>query len=290
MRIGSLSRFIYITKETQKQFEKLSLLIRMASSGKRVDLYETEPSGVYETLSTKNTIAMLKAYEDNIRFAKGFLLTADDTLGKIYDIALKVKEKLVQAANSRDDYTAIADELTELKNRLEQLLKTKIGDYYIFAGNTPTTVPIDSNDNYAGGADHFYVKVADNDKVPVFINISPFVNNNDSTQNILKVIQNSIDNITDKTTIEDNIQYMENLINKIDQVRAYVGANEQKLEQYSDTYSELITNLKKKDSDLEGVDVATVITDYKQANVTYQSLLEILGKENTQNPVLLKYF
>jgi flagellin-like hook-associated protein FlgL len=290
MRIGSLSRFIYITQETKKQFEKLSLLIRMASSGKRVDLYETEPSGVYEVLSTKSTIAKLRAYEDNIRFAKGFLLTADDTLGKIYDVTLKIKEKLVQAANSQSDYETLKDELTELKNRLEQLLKTKIGDYYIFAGNEPTTVPVDDNDKYAGGDDHFYVKVSDTDKVPVFINVNPFVDKNDDDKNILKVIQNSIDNITDKDTIENNIQKVENLLNTIDQVRGYVGANEQKLEQYADTYSELIDNLKKKNSDLEGVDVARAITDYKQANVTYQSLLQILGKENTTNPILLKYF
>jgi len=289
MRIGSLSRFIYITRETQKQFEKLSLLIKMAASGKRIDLYETEPSGVYEVLSTKDKLAKLSAYEDNIRFAKGFLLTADDTLGKIYDVTLKVKEKLVQAANSSGDYEIIKQELKGLKTRIIELLKTKIGDYYIFSGNNPTNAPVDGSDNYAGGGDHFYVKISDTDKVPVFISVKDFVGSN-SSQNILKVIQSSIDNITDIDTIEANIQNVENLLKAIDRVRGYVGANEQKLEQYADTYSELIANLKNKNADIEGVDLDKVITDYKQANVTYQTLLQILGKENTQNPVLLKYF
>ncbi len=289
MRIGSLTNFIFLTNEADKQFKNLSKLIRTLGTGKRVDLFETSPSEVYESETLKRKIAKLELYEDNIKLAKGFLLTVDDLLGKVYDTVLTVKEKLVQAANSQSDYETLKAELTELKNRLLQYAQTKVGDYYLFAGNTPTTRPFDTTTyDYNGGNLPFRVQVSDSDFVPTFVVGSEVFGS--GANSIFKRIDDLINNIEDKATVEQGITDMENFLNQIDRVRAYVGANEAKIAEYELTYSNMLDNIKKRLSDITDADISSATTEYQRVQVAYQTLLTLLGNQNSQSSPLLKYF
>jgi len=289
MRVSTLSNIIFLTSEAQKQFEKISKLLREISSGKRTDLYSSEPEKVGELVSVKWNISKIQQYDDNIKFAKGILLTADDILGKVYDTLVTVKEKLIEAANahSESEYDTLAQTLKELRNRLLQYANTRVGDFYIFGGNRYTSQPYDSSGSYSGGTD-FSVKVAENDSVALFLDGSQAFGS--GTSSVFEVIQNAINNITDKNTIEQTIGEIENYLAKVDTLRAKVGANEQKLEKYSLTYSEILDNLKKRQTDIEGVDIDSAISDYQLANTTYQAILSVLAKENNQSSILLKYF
>jgi len=289
MRVSTLSNFLFLTSQAQKHFQNISKLIREISTGKKSDLYTSEPEKVTELVSVKWDISKVQQYEDNIKFAKGILLTADDVLGNVYDTLVTVKEKLVEVANAHSDgeYQTLKQELLELKNRLLQYANTRVGDYYIFAGNKYNSQPYDANGNYSGGTD-FYIKVSDNDSSILFADGSQAFGN--GTSSVFAVIQNAIDNITDQATVEQAIAEIEKYLSKVDTLRAKIGANEQKLEGYYTTYSEILDNLKKRQSDIEGVDVDEAISDYQLANTTYQAILSVLGKEFSQNPVLLKYF
>jgi len=288
MRIGSLSNFIFITKEADKQFRNLSILMRKISTGRRIELPYTSPEGVYESETLRGLISKTHLYEDNIKFAKGYLLTIDDTLGKVYQTVLEVKTKLIQFANSGGDPQIAKDTLTELKNRLLQLAKTKIGDYYLFSGDKPTQEPFDSNNNYQGGSSEFYVKVADNDNLLLFPKGDDIFGS--GSNSLFSKIQNAIDNISDKSTIRQTIADMESFLKQIDQVRSKVGLSEQKLESYELTYSNLLDNLKKRLSDIEDVDMPTAIAEYKRVQTSYEALLSLLGRSESQGSYLLKYF
>ena len=289
MRVSTLSNFLFLTSQAQQHFQNISKLIREISTGKKSDLYTSEPEKVTELVSVKWDISKVQQYEDNIKFAKGILLTADDVLGNVYDTLVTVKEKLVEVANAHSDgeYQTLKQELLELKNRLLQYANTRVGDYYIFAGNKYNSQPFDADGNYSGGTD-FYIKVSDNDSSILFADGSQAFGN--GTSSVFAVIQNAIDNITDQATVEQAIADIENYLSSVDTLRAKIGANEQKLEGYYTTYSEILDNLKKRQSDIEGVDVDEAISDYQLANTTYQAILSVLGKEFSQNPVLLKYF
>jgi len=288
MRIGSLSNFIFITKEADKQFKNLSRLIRKLSTGRKVELPYTSPEGVYESESLRGLISKTKLYEDNIKFAKGYLLTIDDTLGKVYQTVLEVKTKLIQFANSGGDKQVAKDTLTELKNRLLQLAKTKIGDYYLFSGDKPTQEPFDSNNNYQGGDAEFYVKVADNDNISLFPKGDDIFGS--GSDSLFAKIQNAIDNISDKSKVRQAIGDMENFLKKVDRIRSKVGLAEQKLESYELTYSNLLDNLKKRLSQIEDTDMPGAIAEYKRVQTSYQALLSLLGNEENRGSYLLKYF
>jgi len=290
MRVSTLSNFLFLTSQAQQHFQNISKLIREISTGKKSDLYTSEPEKVTELVSVKWDISKVQQYEDSINFAKGILLTADDVLGNVYDTLVTVKEKLVEAANAHSDgeYQTLKQELLELKNRLLQYANTRVGDYYIFAGNKYNSQPFDADGNYSGGENDFYIKVSDNDSSILFADGSQAFG--DKNSNVFDVIQNAIDNITDQATVEQAIAEIEKYLSKVDTLRAKIGANEQKLEGYYTTYSEILDNLKKRQSDIEGVDVDEAISDYQLANTTYQAILSVLGKEFSQNPVLLKYF
>lgn len=289
MRIGSLSNIVLLTDEADKQFKRISKLIRELGTGRKADLYEDSPSAVTDALTMKFQKAQYEKYEDTIKLAKGYLLTIDDILGKVYDVAVAVKDKLVQAANSRSDYTTLQEELKEYKNRLLQYARTKVGDKYLFAGNNYTNDPYSDTTTYTyqGGPD-FNVKIAQNDTSPMFIDGSTVFGSGSTS--IFAFIDDMVANITDHQKVEDGIQQIEDYLKQIDAVRAKVGLNEQKLESYSETYSQIIDNLKKRYNDTTAVDMDKAISDYHLANTTYKALLAMLAKENMRSSNLLKYF
>jgi len=289
MRVSTLSNILFLTDEADKKFLELSTYLRQVSTGKKVNLYSTEPEKVVNLISVKWSINKVEQYEDNINFAKGFLLTADDVLGKAYDTLLEVKTKLIEAANSVSDYTTLQQSLESLKERLLQYANTRIGDYYLFAGDNYTTQPFNTSDyTYQGGTAPFSIKVAENDSVGVFtVGSDAFGSGSNS---IFAVIDNAINNITDHDTVENAIDQVESYLKAIDDLRGKIGDAEKKIEGYSLTYSEILTNLKKQKSDIEDVDMDVAISQYQTADTAYKSILTMLAKENSQTSVLLNYF
>jgi flagellar hook-associated protein 3 FlgL len=289
MRIGTLSNFIYLTEEADKHFQKISLLARELASGKKLDLYSKNPEHVSEALNIKFQLRKYEQYIDNIKFAKGYLLSADDLLGKIYDVALKAKEVLLKAANTKDNYDGAKSELTELKNRLLQLANTRIGDYYIFAGNNYTQKPFDgSTYAYNGGDGTFRIKVAEEDKVDIFWKGSDIFGDGDDS--IFAVLDNAASNIEDLQTVEDSIGKVEGYLKQIETIRAQVGAMEQKIDGYQPTYENLLDNIRKRYAEITDVETDKTISEYQLANTTYKAILSVLGNETQRGGVLLKYF
>lgn len=288
MRIGSLTNIILLTDEADKQFKRISKLIKELGTGKKADIYENSPTEVYDAITIKFQQSQIEQYDDNIKLAQGYLRTIDDILGKVYDTVLKVKDKLVQAANGQPDYDALKEELKELKNRLLQYANTKIADHYIFAGQNFDQAPFDTTTYTYNGGEDFDIKVAQNDSAPMFVKGSDAFG--DGANSIFAEIDNVINNITDKQTVEQSISTIEGYLKNIDTLRARVGTNEQKLEQYSETYSQIMDNLKKRYNDTVATDMDKAISEYHLANTAYQSLLTMLAKENMRSSTLLKYF
>ena len=289
MRVSTLSNILFLTDEADKKFRQMATLLREITTGRRANLYSTEPEKVFDLISVKWNINKVEQYEDNIKFAKGLLLTADDILGKAYDVLLEVKAKLVEAANSASDYTNLKQSLTALRDRLLQYANTRVGDYYLFAGDNYTAKPFDTADyTYRGGSNPFSVKVAENDYVGVFtVGSEAFGSGSGS---IFAVIDSAINNIADRQAVENAIGEVEIYLKKIDALRGKIGDAEKKLEDYSLTYSELLDNLKKRRSDIEDTDMDAAISQYQTANTAYQAVLSLLAKEGGQSSVLLKYF
>lgn len=289
MRVSTLSNILFLTDEADKKFLELSTYLRQVSTGKKVNLYSTEPEKVVDLISVKWNINKVEQYDDNIKFAKGFLLTADDVLGKAYDTLLEVKTKLVEAANSVSDYTNLQQSLKALKDRLLQYANTRVGDYYLFAGDNYTTQPFNTTDyTYQGGSNPFPIKVAENDYVDVFtVGSDAFGSGSNS---IFAVIDNAINNITNHDTVENAIAQVESYLKSIDNLRGRIGDAEKKLEDYSLTYSELLDNLRKQKSDIEDVDMDVAISQYQSADTAYKAVLTLLAKENGQKSILLNYF
>ena len=289
MRVSTLSNILFLTDEADKKFRQMATLIREITTGRRENLYSTEPEKVVDLVSTNWSIRKLEQYGDNIKFAKGLLLTADDVLGKVYDIVLTVKEKLVEAANGQPDYEAFKNTLLSLKERLLHYANTKVGDFYLFAGDNYTQKPFDTTDyTYQGGDNPFSVKIARNDRVNAFtVGKEAFGEGNNS---IFALIDEVANNLSDHQAVEDAIGKVEDYLKKIDTLRGKIGDDERKLEDYALTYSELLDNLKKRKSDIAGIDADVAISQYQSANTAYKAVLSLLAKENGQPSILLKYF
>ena len=288
MRVSTLSNILFLTDEADKKFRRISKLVRELATGKRTDLYSTEPAKVVELVSAKWDIDKVEQYADNIRFARGLVLTADDALGKTYDLLVAVKEKLVQAANSQGDYETIKEELKELKNRLLHYANLKVGDFYLFAGNNYTQQPFDTTTYTYNGGSAFSIKVGDNDSAPVFFDGS--VAFGSGSNSVFAVIDNVVNNITDHDTVEQAIGEIENYLKQVDYLRTEVGLSSQKMEGYSLTYDELLADLKKRKSDIEDIQFDEAISQYKLADTTYKAVLSLLAQENQKSSYLLKYF
>ncbi len=315
MLVGSLSRFIYLTKESEKKYEKITKLNESLASGKRVDLMEQDPTGVYFDLSLKRDLEKQKLYDSNLQVSQSHLQLMDDTLGKVYDLLLQAKADLIQAdSTGGPDPEAVKAELDRIKLEILFYARTKIGNYYLFSGNLPTQDPYANAETgdytYTGGSQDYNLIVGSSDKVPTFLNGAQIFGNGEEQYTTVDDILTAIENngyrtksifmaldvaeraveLQDSNAINAALKNLEYWINLINVKHAYIGTLEQKVQNYQTLYGNTQTNLANQVSRIEDTPYDQYLAKYQNMTTTYQVLLSVLGKEESQTPALLKYF
>jgi flagellin-like hook-associated protein FlgL len=290
---------------------------------------EQDPTGVYFDLSLKRDLEKQKLYDSNLQVSQSHLQLMDDTLGKVYDLLLQAKADLIQAdSTGGPDPEAVKAELDRIKLEILFYARTKIGNYYIFSGNLPTQDPYANTASqdytqkyqYTGGTSDYNLVVGSSEKVPTFLSGGPIfsekLNPEDDTsygreqyQTVdeilyaiettdyrtksvfaaLDVAERAVE-LQDSNAINAALKNLEYWINHINVKHVSIGTIEQKVQNYQMLNGNTQTNLSNQISRIEDTPYDQYIAQYQNMKTTYQVLLSVLGKEESQTPALLKYF
>ena len=139
--------------EHQNALKKLYDIDQQLSSGLKIQQSFQDSSTYIDTMRLNYEIAMLEQGIKSSQKAQKFSQNTDEVLNQ-FSLALeKFKTKLIQANNATNTPTslsALASELSALKEHMIALANTSINGQFLFSGSALKQMPIEANGNYLG--------------------------------------------------------------------------------------------------------------------------------------------
>lgn len=156
MRVTNTMMANNMMRNLNKNLIKMEYLQQQMSSGKKFTRPSDDPIGVSRSLRLNTEVANMEQYKRNAEDAQSWMDTTEMAINNIVTIMQRANELTVQAVtetNSIDERSAIASEITELRNQLIQIGNTTYAGSYIFSGFKTDKPLLTSDGKYdLGGA------------------------------------------------------------------------------------------------------------------------------------------
>lgn len=229
-------------RNLSNSYSKLGKVQEQINTGKKVNRPSDDPVVAMKGIGFRTELNNVKQFSRNIGEAYNWLNTTDDTLDKIGSALQRANELMVQASSdsmTNDDRVKIDSELQQLRQHVQDLSNTQIGDRYIFSGTKtttepyqfgigyPTVDPTDMSDSY-----NKTIEIEVFDGITMQINLNPIPLFNEIDQMFQDISNDINDTITPKTG-KDLSKYLNTIdsnMNKILVTRADIGARQNRVE------------------------------------------------------------
>ncbi len=256
------------------------------SSGRTILEPSDNPYGASRVIDLQSQLEGLSSYESNAQDGISWESTASSAMSNINDIAQRVRELVVQAANgtnNQSDLNTIALEVEQLTESVKQDANTQYAGQYVFSGTTTTTPPYQSGaeDEYKGNAETISRAVGPGASVTVSTNLSTLLGNGEASKDgkLLDTLRTIAQHLrggtaedrealgtTDLTNLDTNLEALSQLQavsgSSIDQLRAALSRNE-----------DLQTSITESLSNTEDTNVAATSIAYANEQAAYEAAL-----------------
>ncbi|MGG4448939.1 flagellar hook-associated protein FlgL [Brevibacillus porteri] len=252
------------------------------ASGKKIAKPSDDPVVAARGMFYRSSLMENDQYKRNVDEAKSWLDMTDSTMDEVGNVIKRIKEILVYSGDgaiSPDDLKTMGSEVQELKNHLGTLANQQINGKYIFAGTDTNKAPFDPTAN-AGKGDFvstnsslINLEVSQNVFVTSNINAQKIFNFPDNANNMFKVLDNVITELSNGRGASQFITGMDQQYDKLLAERATLGASVNRVELIADrlkTQDVSITELMSKNED---ADMAGVMTDLKMQESVHSAAL-----------------
>lgn len=263
-------------------FGALSTSTRRLSSGLRISTAADDAAGLAVRELMRADIAALNQGVRNANDAISLIQTADGALGIIDEKLIRMKELAEQAATGSYDsaqrliidseYQAMASEITRIANATDfngiHLLNGNLSGTHDGTGYTSTgQMKIHFGSANDSAEDYYYIKIDTATASALGVgNQSPVgAGHTISTQS---AAQNALEGINDAITSKDNI-------------RAKLGALQNRLENTISNLQVQAENLQASESRISDVDVALEMTEFVRQQILSQSAVAMLAQANS---------
>lgn len=288
-------------------YGKMSKYQEQLTSGKLVNRPSDDPVIAVKGMGYRVDLDKNVQFQRNIREAHSWLDSTDESLGQVGEALKRVKELIVQAANdtnTAEDRQKIGAEISQIKNQIQDIANSKVGENYIFSGthtNQPLFVGDVINGNFAAVPDRTanptapLVATEKPIEVNVFDGISMQINTTGvhlftDVNNFMTKVERILTNptMTGKeigealgATITDGnakIPGLDAVTEKALTLRASVGARQNRVEMMENRLSLQEVNVTKQMSQNEDTDYAKAITQMVTTESIHQASLSVGAK------------
>ena len=288
-----------LLRNLNSSYSKMSKLQEQLESGSIINRPSDDPVVAVKGMGYRVDLDKNAQFQRNIGEAQTWADASDDALDQVGNALIRVKELIVQAANdtnTTEDRQKISVEISQLREQIKDVANTKVGDNYIFSG-THTNSPLYVKDatgasiqNAALSADGLKGDISIN----VFDGISMQVNipGNDYFKEIDNFMAKVETTLNANTTSEQisatlgatitsggaTIPALDGITNKTLELRAVVGARQNRLELMDNRLSMQEINVTKQLSENEDTDYSKAITELTTAESIHQASLSVGAK------------
>ena len=271
-------------RNLNSSYGKLSDSTRKLSSGLRVDTAADDAAGLAIRELMRSDIAALNQGVRTANDGISLIQTADGALGVIDEKLVRMKELAEQAATGTYDstqrlmidseYQQMASEITRIANATDfngiKLLDGNLSsDTHNGSGLTSTgKLKIHFGTANDSAEDYYYIQIGTATASALGVG-----NQSDPTT--------AGHNISTQENAQKALQAINNAIVSKDNIRAHLGALQNRLENTISNLSIQAENLQAAESRISDVDVATEMTNFVRNQILTQSAVSMLGQANS---------
>jgi flagellar hook-associated protein 3 FlgL len=256
------------------------------SSGRTILEPSDNPYGASRVIDLQSQLEGLSSYETDAQDGISWENTASSAMSNMNEIAQRVRELVVQAANgtnNQSDLNTIALEVEQLTESVKQDADTQYAGQYIFAGTATTTAPYEqgANDEYQGNAETVSRAVGPGASVTVSTNISTLLGNGEAAKDgkLLDTLRTIAQHLrggtaedrealgtTDLTALDTNLE-------TLSQLQAVSGSATDQLRVALTRNEDLQTSITESLSSTEDTNVAATSIAYANEQAAYEAAL-----------------
>lgn len=304
-----------------KNLSRMTKIDNQLNTGKEINKISDDPAKAAKIMRLKNDIAKNAQYNRNIIDATNHLDVTDKALEQVNDGLQKMRELLVKAGNATygsEERAALKEEMSQLVNKMGDVLNTTFDGKYVFGGERTDKKPvINSNDPISGnivlsynGKDgqnitdvelnqikqNLKMEISSGVSIDYGVNASEIleftdkegnnINLMDSFDSILKNLD-STDDAAYKELITENLEQIDGALQNISNLRGEVGAKQNRMEDALERNEEEKFNIKEVLTSIEDIDFAEKTIEYVTASTMYTASLQASAK--IMQPSLIDY-
>jgi flagellin len=298
---------------------KLSQLEQQLSTGLRIVRAADDATDLFIADYLKHTYVGLQRGTQNAQYGLAAARVVDDALGRIYDILVKIKDKIVEAANAHteEERKQAQQQINEYVRNIAQIVKQTEFDgkrllrgdvyevHYGSHANQILVMNVDSTGAIVDGKGLTISAIAGTsgtDKAIIGFNnsrifgldilgasaftgseatSSVFAQKSDGVYELTLAVTAVTIQVSSKlSTIERSLEGVEKLITSIDQIRGYYAGIENKLQNIIENNQVMIDNLKEGESVVRNVDYASAFAEFQKMRVITQANVAALAQAN----------
>lgn len=265
-------------------YKALSDSTRKLSSGLRVETAADDAAGLAIRELMRADIAALNQGVRNANDGISLIQTADGALGVIDEKLVRMKELAEQAATGTYDstqrliidseYQQMASEITRIANATDfngiHLLNGNLsGDTHNGTGMTSTgKMKIHFGTSNDSAEDYYYIKIGNATASALGVG-----NSGPTTR--------AGHDISTQSNAQKALDAINNAIVSKDNIRAHLGALQNRLENTITNLEVQAENLQSAESQISDIDVATEMTKFVRNQILTQSAVSMLGQANS---------
>jgi flagellar hook-associated protein 3 FlgL len=256
------------------------------SSGRTILEPSDNPYGASRVIDLQSQLEGLSSYESNAQDGISWENTASSAMSNINEIAQRVRELVVQAANgtnNQSDLNTIALEVEQLTESIKQDANTQYAGQYLFSGTATTTAPYEkgANDEYKGNAETVSRVVGPGASVTVSTNISTLLGNGEASKDgkLLDTLRTIAQHLRGGTAEDrealgsSDLANLDTNLDTLSQLQAVSGSSIDQLRAALTRNEDLQTSITESLANTEDTNVAATSIAYANEQAAYEAAL-----------------
>lgn len=267
-------------RNLSNSYEKMGKFQEQVNTGKKVNRPSDDPVTAMKGINYRAELNNVEQFARNIGEAHNWLDTTDDTFDKIGSTIQRANELMVQASSdtvTADDRKKIDSELQQIREHIQNLANTKIGDRYIFSGTKTMTPPFDGENFVDDPAFTKPIEIEVFSGIMLPINSTPIDVFKDIDK-MLEDISTAIQGGASGSELGAHLSTIDKNMNKLLETRAGIGALQNRVELMDTRLQSQEVIATKRMSENEDIDYEKTITQMITQESIHRAALSVGAK------------
>ena len=268
----------------QQSKQNEAIATQQLSSGRSVNQLSDNPVAVSSLVQNHDRAGADGQFLQNLSTLQSKYQVADSALGNVVSALTRALSLGTEGANgtlNAGDRQAIAGEVQGLLNQAVALANTSYQGAFLFAGTRVTTQPftLDAATNtvtYNGNSGTTSVELSNGDSISANLPGNQLFQN--ASGSVTGALQDLYTALTTGTNIPASVTEVQNALTQVSKQRVFYGNNLNQISQSESFLNQDKLNLSQQENGLVGADLATVASNFAQAQVANQATLNATAR------------